>query len=140
MEHNVHVVPPFVLMGHLLQYFFDQRQCFAFTDIVPRFQQHRRYWWAILQAMAVDSFLLGRKGDPAVLHFPSRICADFIATILDKSPWDSIAIHIFLLLLGSLLKQGNVFEIFLQFSLLPPYRKLKLGNNSGYTYPTLFVG
>ena len=77
--------------------------------------------------MAVDSFLLGRKGDPAVLHFPSRICADFIATILDKTPWDSIAIHIFLLLLGSLLKQGNVFEIFLRFSLLPPYRKLKLG-------------
>ena len=73
--------------------------------------------------MAVDSFLLGRKGDPAVLHFPSRICADFIATILDKSPWDSIAIDIFLLLLGSLLKQGNVFEIFLQFSVLPPYRK-----------------
>ena len=94
MEHNVHVFPPFVLTGHLLQYFFDQRQCFAFTDIVPRFQQHRRYWWAIFQAMAVDSFLLGRKGNPVVLLFPSRTCPDFIATILDKSPLDSIATFI----------------------------------------------
>ena len=118
--------PPFVLVGPLVAVLFWSTPCFAFTDIVPRLQRNR-YWWAILQAMAVDSFLLGRKGDPAVLHFPSRICADFIATILDKSPWDSIAIHIFLLLLGSLLKQGNVFEIFLRFSLLPPYRKLKLG-------------
>ena len=29
--------------------------------------------------MAVDSFLLGRKGDPAVLLFPSRTCSEFIA-------------------------------------------------------------
>ena len=36
-------------------------------------------------------------------------------------------IHIFLSFLGSLLKQRIVFEIFLQFSLPPPYRKLKLG-------------
>ena len=36
-------------------------------------------------------------------------------------------IHIFLLFLGSLLKQYSVFEIFLQFSLPPPYKKLKLG-------------
>ena len=36
-------------------------------------------------------------------------------------------IHIFLSFLGSLLKQCIVFEIFLQFSLPPPYRKLKLG-------------
>ena len=60
MKHNVYVFPPFVLVGLLLQYFFDQCQCFAFTVIVPRLQRHR-YWWAILQAMAVDSFLLGRK-------------------------------------------------------------------------------
>ena len=33
----------------------------------------------------------------------------------------------FLLFLGSLLKQCSVFEIFLQFSLPPPYTKLKLG-------------
>ena len=30
----------------------------SFTVIVPRLQRHC-YWWAILQAMAVDSFLLG---------------------------------------------------------------------------------
>ena len=48
MEHNVYVFPPFVLVGPLLRYFFDQRQCFAFTVIVPRLQRHRY-------------FLLGRK-------------------------------------------------------------------------------
>ena len=46
-------------------------------------------------------------------------------------------IHIFLSFLGSLLKQCILF---LQFSLPPPYIKLKLGKNSGYMRPTLFVG
>ena len=47
---------------------------------------------------------------------------------MDKSPWNSNAIVIFFLsLLGSLIKQGILFEIFLQFSLPPPYIKLKLG-------------
>ena len=49
-------------------------------------------------------------------------------------------IHIFLSFLGSLIKQCKLFEIFLQFSLPPPYTMLKLGQNSGYTRPTLFVG
>ena len=48
-------------------------------------------------------------------------------------------IHLFLWFLGSLLNQCVIFEIFLQFSLPPPYTKLKLGKNSGYTSPTLFV-
>ena len=48
--------------------------------------------------------------------------------------------HIFLSFVGSLLKQCIIFEIFLHFSLPPPYTKLKLGKNSGYTRPTLFVG
>ena len=61
---------------------------------VARLQRHR-YRWVILQPIAVDSFLLRRKGDPAVLLFPSRTCPDFIATILDKSPWDSTVIFIF---------------------------------------------
>ena len=61
--------------------------------------------------------------------------------ILDKSPWDSTAIFIFFLsYLGSLLKQCILFKIFLQFSLPPPYTKLKLGKNYGYTRPKLFVG
>ena len=38
------------------------------------------------------------------------------------------------------MKQCILFEIFLQFSLPSPYTKLKLGKNSGYTRPTLFVG
>ena len=59
-----------------------------------------------------------------------------------KVPPDSTAIFIFFCYFSvlSLLKQFSVFEIFLQFSLPPPYTKLKLGKNSGYTRPTLFVG
>ena len=49
-------------------------------------------------------------------------------------------IHLFLWFLVSLLNQCVIFEIFFQFSLPPPYTKLKLGKNSGYTSPTLFVG
>ena len=48
-------------------------------------------------------------------------------------------IHTFLSFLGSLLKQYILFEIFLLFSLPTPYTKLKLGKNSGYMHPTLFV-
>ena len=117
MEHTVYVFPPFVLVGPLLRYFFDQRLCFAFTVIVPRLQRHR-YRWAILQPIAVDSFLLGRKGDPAVLLFPSRTCPDFIATILDKSPWDSTAIFIFSVISRFPLKTVQRFRNFL--AVLPP--------------------
>ena len=82
MEHNVYVFPPFVLVRPLLRYFLDQRPS---VSLLPSLSQ-------ILQAMAVDSYLLGRKGDPAVLLFPSRTFPDFIASILDKSPWDGTAI------------------------------------------------
>ena len=108
MEHNVYVFPPFALVRPLLRYFLDQ--CPSVSLLPPLSQ--------ILQAMAVDSYLLGRKGDPAVLLFPSRTCPDFIASILDKSPGQYC--NIFLLFLGSLLKQCRVFEIFLQFSLPHP--------------------
>ena len=97
----------------------------SFTVIVPRLQRHC-YWWAILQAMAVDSFLLGRRGDPAVLLFPSRTCSEFIAYNPRQKSLGQYC-NVFLLFLGSLLKQCSVFEIFLQFSLPPPYTKLKLG-------------
>ena len=56
-----------------------------------------------------------------------------------KSLGQYFNIHIFLSFLGSLLKQWILFEILLQFSLPPPYTKLKLGKNSGHTRPTLFV-
>ena len=46
----------------------------------------------------------------------------------------------FSVILDSLVKQFILFEIFSQFSLPPPFAKLKLGKNSGYTRPTLFVG
>ena len=49
-------------------------------------------------------------------------------------------IHIFLSFVGSLLKQCILFEIFLQFSLSPPYTKLKVRKNFGDMRPTLFVG
>ena len=82
--YNIYVFPPFVLVGPLLRYFLDQRQRFAFTIIVPRLYPYR-YWWAILQAVSVDSLLLGRKGDSSVLQFPSRSSPDFTARPL---PWD----------------------------------------------------
>ena len=68
---------------------------------------------------------------PVPVHFSKKI--------RDKSPWDSTAVFIFLSFLSSLLKQCILVEIFLQFSLPPPYTKLKLGKNSGYTRPTLIV-
>ena len=37
--------------------------------------------------------------------------------------------------MGSLIKQCIVFNIFLQLSLPPPYKNLKLRKNSDYTYP-----
>ena len=57
---------------------------------------------------------------------------------MDKTPQYNI--HIFLSFLGSVIKHCIVFEISLKFSLPLPYTKLKLGKNSGYTRPTLFVG
>ena len=65
----------------------------------------------------------------------------YVHTVLDKSPWDSTALFIFFLsFLCSLLEKCILFKIFLQFSLPPPYTKLKLGKNSGYMHPTLYVG
>ena len=70
-------------------------------------------------------------------------CAAVVITTYNpgqKSLGQYYNMHIFLSFLGSLLKQCIIFEIFLHFSLPPPYTKLKLGKNSGYTRPTLFVG
>ena len=54
-----------------------------FTVNFPRLHPHR-------YVMAVDSFLLGRKGDLPVLHFSSRTSVDFISRPL---PWDLWAFH-----------------------------------------------
>ena len=69
-------------------------------------------------------------------------CQQPITTILDKSPWDRTVIFIFFchFSVTSLNCTSVLFEIFLLFSIPPPYTKLKLGKNSGYTCPTLFLG
>ena len=54
-----------------------------------------------------------------------------------KSLGQHCNVHICPSFLGSLLKQCIIFEIFSQFSLPPPYTKLKLTKNSGYMRPTL---
>ena len=82
--HNIYVFPPFVLIGPLMRYFLDQRQRFAFTIIVPRLYPCR-YWRTILQALAIDSLLLWRKGNLSVLQFPSSSPPVFTAKPL---PWD----------------------------------------------------
>ena len=71
LGHNIYVFPPFVLVEPLLRYFIDQGFRGAFTLVVPDLRP-RRFWWALLRAVAVDRLLLGRKGDGTILLFPSR--------------------------------------------------------------------
>ena len=73
------------------------------------------------------------RGTTNQKHYPDlQSWTNVLGTVLQS--------YIFLSFLRSLLKQCILFEIFLQFSLPPPYKKLKLEKNSGYTRPTLFVG
>ena len=69
---------------------------------------------------------------------------DFKPTIWTKVPrtvmqYSYFSVFFFSVILGSLIKQCILFEIFLQFSLPPPHTMLKVEENSGYTRPTLFV-
>ena len=90
------------------------------------------YWWRVTtQIWAV--LLIGW------IKFPTRQDQSPRSTILNRSPWDSTAILYFSVISRFHFKTV-LFEIFLQFSLPPPYTKLKLEKNSGYTRPTLFVG
>ena len=57
-----------------------------------------------------------------------------------KSLGQCCNIHIFLSFLASLLKQYILFEIFLQFSLPPPYRKLKRGKKFGIHASNIVCG
>ena len=59
-------------------------------------------------------------------------------TILDKSPWDSTAIFIFFGHFSA--PSWNSASFSCGSPSPPPYTKLKLGKNSGYMRPTLFVG
>lgn len=71
LGHNIYVFLPFVLVGPLLRYFIDQGFRGAFTLVVPDLRS-RRFWLALLLAVAVDRLLLRRKGEGSVLLFPSR--------------------------------------------------------------------
>ena len=71
LEHNIYAFPPFVLLGPLLRYFLDRGFQRALTQVVPDLRP-RRFWWALLQSVAVDRLLLGRKGDDAVLLVDSQ--------------------------------------------------------------------
>ena len=66
---NAYVFPPFVLVGPLLRFLLSQ-DC-AFTIVTPDLRP-RKYWWPILDRAAAASFILGRKGNPNVLLFPSK--------------------------------------------------------------------
>ena len=77
-NHNIYVFPPFILVGPLLCYLFNQGQRFAFTVIDHRLHLHC-YWWAILHVIVVDSFLLRWKGDLAALLFASHTSLGFVA-------------------------------------------------------------
>ena len=127
MEHNVSVFPTFVLVGPLLRYRFDQRQCFDFTVVIPGLKRHR-YWWAISPNYSSKFFSSWeeRWSGRIAFHFP-HLPGFHCYNPGQKSLGQYCNINIFLVFLGSLLKQCSVFEIFLQFSLPPPYTKLKLG-------------
>ena len=90
------------------------------------------YWWRVTTLIWVV-LLIGW------IKFPTWHDQSPRSTILNRSPWDSTAILYFSVISRFPLKTV-LFEIFLQFSLPPPYTKLKLEKNSGYTRPTLFVG
>ena len=81
---NVYVFPPFMLVGPLIRYIIDQGFEDAFTLVAPDLQP-RRFWWALLQAFAVDQRLLGRKGSPSVLLFP---CPSSRKWVQRPLPWD----------------------------------------------------
>ena len=126
MEHNVYVFPPFVLVGPLLQYFFVQRQCFGFLTLSLVYNgivicgQYSKLWQYILffsgeKVIRPYGFSLPAPARISLLQSWTKV----LGTVLKYS--------YFLLFLGSILKQGSVFEMFLQFSLPPPYTKLKLG-------------
>ncbi|KAL9961199.1 hypothetical protein ACROYT_G030099 [Oculina patagonica] len=57
-DHNLYVFPPFVLIAPLLKCMFEQGFHGAFTIVIPDLKP-RRFWWALLQSLAVDRVLLG---------------------------------------------------------------------------------
>ena len=68
-DHNLYLFPPFVLIVPLL---LEQNFHGAFTIIIPDLRP-KRFWWALLQSLAVDQVLLGRKNEDGVLLFSSQV-------------------------------------------------------------------
>ena len=91
MEHNV-CLSSFHSRETVVAVLFYQCQHFALTVIVPRSHPHHNCW-AILQPMALDSFLPGRKGDPTIWLFPSCTSPDFIAMKKKKHHNSGFKIH-----------------------------------------------
>ena len=70
-DHNLYVFPSFVPTAPLLKCLLEQDFHSAFTIIIMGLKP-RRFWWALLQSLAVDRVLLGRKNEDCVLLFPSQ--------------------------------------------------------------------
>ena len=69
LEHNIYAFPPFVLLGPLLRYFLDQGFQGPLTLVVPDLRLGH-FWWALLQSVAVDRLLLGRRATMLCCFFP----------------------------------------------------------------------
>ena len=88
-DRNLYVFPPFVLIAPLLKCILEQDFHGAFTIVVPDLKP-RRFWWALLQSVAVDRAILGRKNEDHVLLFPSQGSQGWSFKNLQ---WDLWAIH-----------------------------------------------
>ena len=86
LEHNIYAFLPFVLLGTLWKYFLDQGFQGALTLVVPDLRP-RHFWWALLQSVVVHRLLFGRKGNDAVLLFPSRSTHVWSARRLQWDLW-----------------------------------------------------
>ena len=71
LDHNIYVFPPFILISPVLGYPLEQDFHGAFTIVVPDLKP-RRLWWALLQSLAVDRALLGRRNEGSILWYPSQ--------------------------------------------------------------------
>ena len=83
---NLYVFPPFVLIPPLLKYFLEQDFRDPFTIVIPDLKP-RRFWWALLQSIAVDRALLGRKGENGILLFPSHKGQQWLSKSLQWDLW-----------------------------------------------------
>ena len=71
LDHNIYVFPPFILIAPLLRYLLEQDFHGAFIIVVPDLKS-RRFWWALLQSLAVGRALLGVRNKGFFLWHPSQ--------------------------------------------------------------------